>query len=153
MPVKSKISPPFYLVDGDLTGKKWIPQFGIRGSRTIEGFDISSYVLRHIDRRAPLVGTHEYRFSEENVFPESFKNFVFAPTPYFVMAWELGLTVEAMLGDAIFKFEGASLRYDKHPFILTGNGLSRKEDSRIWPWGLKGVLLCLQTKRCLSFWN
>ena len=101
-----------------------MPQFGTKINWSTDGMDVSAYFLRHIDRRTPLFGTHQYKFLGvppfRIVIPEDFKAFTFQPVPYYVMANELGITLEAVYRDFIFKLEGADLKYDSHDSILTG---------------------------------
>ena len=127
------------IVDGKLERGNKIPQYGAKINWSAEGMDLSAYFLRHIDRRIPLFGTHEYKFLGRPPYriaiPENFKTFTFHPVPYYVMANEAGLTLEAVYRDFILKLEGAHLKYDSHKEILTGQkvastgyGLRKKED-------------------------
>ena len=101
-----------------------IPQIGAKINWLIDGVDLSAYFLRHIDRRTPLFGTHQYKFlgvpPYRIVIPEDFKAFTFQPVPYYVMANELGITLETVYRDFILKLEGVNLKYDSHNNILTG---------------------------------
>ena len=124
--------PSVQVVDGHVVRDNEVSQWGMKWTTSLEGTDMSTYLLRHVDRRAPLLGTHQYRFIGEGenrlVFPEEPRTFVFSPTPYYFMAWELGALVEASYGNCILKFEGATLKYDPHDLILTGYGLLKKKD-------------------------
>ena len=127
------------IVDGEIKETDSIPQFGFRLDWSGDSMDVGAYYLRHLERRQALFGTHEYRSLGQPphriVIPKDFRAFTFNPTPYYVMAGEVGLTLEAVAWDTLWKFEGVHLTFDDHDPILTGqnlastgNGLRIKED-------------------------
>ncbi|MCY4642991.1 MAG: hypothetical protein OXB88_00070 [Bacteriovoracales bacterium] len=138
-----KMSKSSKIVGGEVLSTDSIPQFGFRGTWSGDGFDTALHVLRHVDRKAFLSGTHEYRIfgtsgSEihlpgncapaPTICRDAQRAFTFSPTPYFIRTWELGATLELAYKNTLFKFEGVRLKYDDHGPILSNDGPERIED-------------------------
>ena len=136
-----KMAKPSKIIDGKVVASNNIPQFGVRGTWSGDSFDMGLHLLRHLDRKTFISGTHEYKTigtpPHRITIPLDFKSFVFSPIPYFIQAWELGITLESVHWDTLFKFESTAMKYDKHGPILSSDGLEEIEDHVDYAFGIE----------------
>ncbi len=109
-------------------GNRWGAQYGAHYSKNLGDGDLALFLLSHMDRTYPLIGTDRISYVSTLVAPSGVVPLEVAFRPYYFKTADFGFTYQHVLGSLIIKGESVFKDYLEHKPIYTLRGLRTPDD-------------------------